>query len=547
MSVRLASAALALGLGLAGVGVAAAPSLAADVASPVRLAIAVPITVPGTNTGILDAETLTQYTGPLGLLTRQLDAVIDRPVAIAVDPMIIASIRLLGNTAPASALSWLDRLGHAGNETFALSYADADLTLGIQAGGGVLQPTGFDFAIDPARFAPVSTATPTPTPTPSPTPPPSTLPPLPTTESLLDLPFSLSGIAWPKDDSVVGTDLTALAAAGYSATILSSTNLNRDADDSTVATVGEQRVLVSDAAVSDAFRAAVHSLTIDGWQGASGTLTEAIASIGRVQSGAQATVFATLDRSTLLGGSRLTDTLDALQANPAITFVALSDALAVAPTEATVKDEPQSSDRLNAATHLLAASNAETSFATVAEDPQAILDERRLALLAVLSNQWDVDADGWSAVVEAFLSDSHDLRSAVHLVTSDDFLLAADFDQFLPITVSNKLDQPVTVYVTVRPSTGALVVADSHVELSLDANSQAKVNVPVRSLSNGLVGVQVSLSSASGVSIGTPILSKVNVQAGWETPIVVIVASLVVLVFVVGIVRTVLRRRKARG
>jgi len=39
--------------------------------------------------------------------------------------------------------------------------------------------------------------------------------------------------------------------------------------------------------------------------------------------------------------------------------------------------------------------------------------------------------------------------------------------------------------------------------------------------------------------------TKVNVQAGWETPIVVVIAILVIALFGFGIVRSILRRRKA--
>jgi hypothetical protein len=62
-----------------------------------------------------------------------------------------------------------------------------------------------------------------------------------------------------------------------------------------------------------------------------------------------------------------------------------------------------------------------------------------------------------------------------------------------------------------------------------------------------MVEIEVSLASSTGQAIGAPISAEVNVQAGWETPIVVIIAALVVIVFAGGIVRTVIRRRRAAG
>ena len=73
--------------------------------TPVSLAVLVPLTVRPTASGLIDAATLAGYTAPLGVLTRQLDAVYDTPAVIGLDPMIIASIRVLGTSAPQSAHS----------------------------------------------------------------------------------------------------------------------------------------------------------------------------------------------------------------------------------------------------------------------------------------------------------------------------------------------------------------------------------------------------------------------------------------------------------
>jgi MFS superfamily sulfate permease-like transporter len=54
----------------------------------------------------------------------------------------------------------------------------------------------------------------------------------------------------------------------------------------------------------------------------------------------------------------------------------------------------------------------------------------------------------------------------------------------------------------------------------------------------------MSLTSASGGPIGSQTRTEINVQAGWETPVVIVIAVLVVAMFAFGIVRTILRRRK---
>ncbi|MGV8851976.1 MAG: sortase, partial [Rhodoglobus sp.] len=155
MRIRVFSAAVALGLGLS-----LAASGASAVTDPVtvpaittasaatQVAIIAPLTVPTGSGGLISAELLAEYTGTSGLLTRQLDAVAGKPVAVAVDPMILASIRVLGTSAPQSARAWLQRLSLIGNEVVPLPYANSDPTLATQSGqSSMLEPISFDFAL----------------------------------------------------------------------------------------------------------------------------------------------------------------------------------------------------------------------------------------------------------------------------------------------------------------------------------------------------------------------------------------------------------------
>ena len=531
---RALGAALAIGLGLTGITVGAAG--AADDPSVAKLAIAVPIVVPASAGAFLDADTLQKYTTAQGLLSRQLDAVYDKPVALGLDPRIVASIRLLGTSAPDSAVAWLERLESAPNQTFELAYADADLTLQTQGGSPSLLGTeSFDFAIDPELFAtPSETSTNGPTGSPQ-----DPLPPaLPASDDILAWPYAISSIAWPRVNSVVSTDLPSLAAGGYSTAILSSENFSTASAGAT-AQLGGIRVLISDATVSNALGAASGALLPTEWDAAVTALSSALTA--RSGSGA---VFATLDRSLAGSGARLADTIDSLAANPSVELIPLSQVLALAPVSGNVIDQPQAPDRLSRVGQMIQAEVAERAFASVSNDPTAITSSRRLELLTLLSAEWNDDLTNWPEAADGFTTESIDLRNSVHLVTSNNFLLVADNDQYLPITVNNDLEQPATVYITVRSLSALLAIDDSRVRLDIEAGAQAKANIPVHSLSNGVVDVTVSLASGTGVVIGAPISSEVNVQAGWETPIVVAIAIVVVIIFGAGIVRTILRRRK---
>ena len=65
--------------------------------TPINFSIVMPITTPAGSVGIIPATALETYTGPNGLLTRQLDGAINTSVTLGIDPMIIASIRILAS------------------------------------------------------------------------------------------------------------------------------------------------------------------------------------------------------------------------------------------------------------------------------------------------------------------------------------------------------------------------------------------------------------------------------------------------------------------
>lgn len=132
--------------------------LPVDAPPQVSLAIVTPLVTPPGSTGLLSADELAVLTAPGGLLAIQLRTALAHPVAIGLDPMIAASIRLLGTAAPRSAIDWLTALESAPNDVFPLGYADADPSLAIQAGMSLpLTPLGFP--IDESLFPPATDET----------------------------------------------------------------------------------------------------------------------------------------------------------------------------------------------------------------------------------------------------------------------------------------------------------------------------------------------------------------------------------------------------
>jgi hypothetical protein len=536
--------------------------------SPLGVAIAAPLVLPTTAPGLLDATTLAEYTSRGGVLSEQLDAMVGTQVAIGIDPRILASIRVLGSTAPPSALEWLDRLRLASNPTFPLTYADADITTPLAAGSTGLSPLSFDYAVDETLFA-VGDASSTPSPE---TDPPSTDPPLaplPTTESLVQWNYTYPTLVWPTENGVTAQSFSTLTAASAGPVLLSSDNVAREltaATSNVTATVEPVEgstateasdVVVADAQLSNLLHKAVNAETTAEWNAAMAEFSS-LAAVSSEQAGTTTpTMLATLSRTWFENGFRLDQTLSSLfslpWAAPASVVTALDipaptlDGAAPAapsPATATIVDAVLDQSRVDKVAALLAAETADAQFATIAADPLALASERRLDLLALLSNSWLSDPTAWNVAADDFLATSTNIRNSVQLAPSSTVQLPADRGS-LPVTVNNDLDQEVTVYVNVRAYTPLLTVEEQFVELVIEPQSSGRAQIPVVSLANGEVQLAVSvLDQPGGNQLGQATTVELNVQAGWETAGTIVFGVLVFGIFAAGIVRTVRKRRR---
>lgn len=532
------------------------------------IAAAVPLTVPPTDTGLVDPIDLARYTGPSGILTRQLDAVAGRQVAIGIDPMILASIRVLGSAAPPSALDWLARLDAVENEIFALAYGDTDLAAVSQAGKGALAPQSFDFALDPALFpaaaptaapsgeatgepAPEPTASPAetaaPTETPLPTPEPGE-PDVPTTDELLAWDYTLEGIAWPAEGTVTSGDLDRFAQDGLPTTILGEENVRTAARAGQAhSRIGDHDVLTSDFLMSRLLRDATSARSTVEWESALAALGSALSVITTERGSTPPLTLATLDRTRPPAQPRIGQTLDALERLDWVDTTTVS-ALLDRPARGTrIVDRPVDEERIDAVRTLLRAHTAELDFATIALEPTDISAPRRLRTLGLLSQSWRSTPDAWFDEAAAFLQESGQLRDSVQLVESSQVNLLTEQER-LPVSIGNSLDVPVTVYVNVSSQSPELVIRDNNVEVPVEPQSTARqFAIPVQSLANGTADIVVSLVSRTGEPIGEPTRLTVNVQAGWGTAASAVIGVLVVGLFAVGLFRTFGPRRRKRA
>lgn len=546
------------------------------------VAVAMTITAPVGTAGLLNADELAQLTRPGGLLTRQLDGVVGRDVAVGIDPMVIASIRLLGTSAPESAVSWLEQLAGIDNETFPLAWADADVSVQAQAGvTELLGPTSLDYAIDPANFSGETVApTPTPTPTaeseapdakpsstgsgvrstdaatPSPTDSPNapTVSPtdampttLPSLADLLAWPYTATNVAWPAAGSVAASDPAVFSANGLTTTIISSSEL-ADAGTATPrasAVAGDARVALADDRLSTALSAAVGAVTDLEWRTAMDEVAATLA-IASAEGTAESTVLAALDRGWPPTSTRLPATLDALAQLAWAAPAPLLSSLGSPAASVTIGDDGEAAARIGAVPPLLDDEAQLAAFSTALTDPALLTGRERSELLGLLAVGWIPQPETWNDALSEHRTASVATLNSVSVSPSSEVLVVGS-PTFIPVSIRNDFTSEVNVHVEATPSNGRLVV-DRGVDVTVEAGSSASVKIPVSAqVGSGKVSLTIAMTSATGVAIGQPYTVVANVQADWESLGAAILGTLVVLFFGFGVVRTIRRRRRERA
>ncbi|MCM3522651.1 DUF6049 family protein [Curtobacterium sp. P97] len=555
--------------------------------TPVGVSVAMPITLPSTADGVIGANDLAAATAVDGTLTQQLDAAVDHNVAVGVDPRIIASIRLLGENAPSSARNWLDRLEGLRNETFALSYADADVTGLRQAGAdGIPGVISLDQAVEEQNFPGASTPTPTPTATGTPTasasagapvdetpdatPTPSddvtagtqdgtgqdgsgqddtdgTTTTLPTTASLLDFPYALDDVAWPVENTVATDDLPALAKAGTETTIIASGNTSAGPDTTVSAAerIGDQKVLVADQGMSALLRDAADATDQRAYDAAVAELTATLATAARAGT-AQSPVLLTLGRSWPTETGRLSAVLDSLEDTPWVSPSDLSTAAKATAGSLTLAPADDGDARLDRLRTLVDSERELVAFASAVDDPATVTAPARLRLLALASNAWRDEPDALTTAVDRQARSWTQTTDQVSIPDSSSLTLLGDRSS-LPVSVRNRTDYPVTVRLNVQPSSSALQVVRNDIEVKLQPQSSARTTIPVRSVANGTVNLTMSLTTPTGVTVSQPTTVELNVQAQWETVITAVAAIGLVAIFGFGIFRSIRKRIRRRN
>lgn len=131
---------------------------------------------------------------------------------------------------------------------------------------------------------------------------------------------------------------------------------------------------------------------------------------------------------------------------------------------------------------------------------------------------------------------------AVSIVKGSSINLVSRESSF-PVVVSNTLPGEVWVFVTLKSTSPKLVVEQSTVQLSIPPGTTENAKFPIRAIGSGDVVMIAQLTALSGRELGESVSIKLTVNPDIETAAIVLFLGLVAVLIVIGVIRT-LRRRK---
>jgi hypothetical protein len=520
-------------------------------ATPTAIGVVVPITAGPLSEGLLTEEELTTLTAPDGSLTAQLSGVEGTNAILAIDPAIPASIRVLGTSAPETAVAWLDRLLALPQSRFALQFGDADVAAQLKSGlPRPLEPTSLQAYMKPRDFIPKE---PTPAPTPEPTPTPSAdpnAPAYPTLADLLDIGGGRAGVYWPAGGAA-GPDTVAKLGAltidqQKAVTLVPSATTAQGAGDAAVPArglVGKADVLVYD---SDASRSLQEASTMDDLQLRGAPLSAATAYLSfATASAGGAPLLVTLDRDAARSATALHSAIVTASEAPGAEPARLEGLLSAQPQTVKLAAAASAPARVAAVSGFVADESELGRFATVLDDPTLLTGPERAEILQLLGVAWVPAPQPWTAAVTAHRAATRKTLASVDLLpTSTINLLGSGAN--LGFWVRNDLPYPVHLVLYTNPDSLRLDVQRA-TPVTAGAASNTRVEVPVQArVGNGEVTLALQLRSPAAVPIGSGASVSVNVRAEWESFGIVALVVVVGALLVLGVARTVLRVRARR-
>ena len=166
---------------------------------------------------------------------------------------------------------------------------------------------------------------------------------------------------------------------------------------------------------------------------------------------------------------------------------------------------------------------------------------KKLAIVLIVA----IGASLGLAAVPAFPAETPKAPTGSVSIVSGSEINLVSREATLPVVVSNTYDGRARVVVHMVSGSPKLRVVNKVVQLSIPAGETMNAQFPVSAIGSGEVTMITWLTSLSGVEIGPRVSIKLRVYPDIENVAIVLFLGLVAALTVVGVIRT-MRKRRAR-
>lgn len=495
-----------------------------DSASPLPFTLVVPLVLPSSVQTLPTRDELAR-TAPK--LSQVFEAAERHNATIAIDPRILAGIRVLGSDAPAAAVTLLESIEKSAAPIILLQFADADPA--VQAALGfdeLLKPIGFSRAQSKSDSAPATPKADETLANPEGE--------LPEFDGLLDLSNAKPG-AWPADGEVDSATLGLLRNAGLTSLVLDSQNVS--AATSSRVEISDFEALIANQQLGEAARDSI----------AADSTTERAAGSARLAAGlalsaqlGEAGAVLAIDRAALADSPNplaIFDELDSFAWAQAV-----SERQQAAGT-ASLRAGTATEDRRELLRATLVRAEQIDALAPLLRNPDYLHEYQRERVLQALSAGSASPLVDFVALDERIKQRDEQLLLGVHPVVTENTQLVGTLSH-IPITLNNALPFDALVNLHATPTSAAISVSTRNFEVRVPADGTANVLVPVHSrISSGDTGLELEVQDHARERVFTTALLPLTLRTTIETVMIWVFGSAAALLLGFGIFRSIRRRR----
>lgn len=495
-----------------------------EATSPLPLTLVVPLVLPSTIQTLPTRDDLAR-TAPK--LSQVFEAAERRNATIAIDPRILAGIRVLGSDAPAAATTLLESIEKSAAPIILLQFADADPAVQTALGyDELLKPIGFSRAQPKPSSVTAQNKTDETLANPEAEP--------PEFDGLLDLANAIPG-AWPAGGEVDSATLALLRNAGLTSLVLDSQNVS-SATSNRVEIAGFE-ALIANQELGNSARNSIAAETSTERAAGSASLAAGLAL--SAQLGEAGAVLA-IDRAALADSPNPLEIFEQLDS---FSWAQPVSERQQASGTATLRAGTATEDRRELLRATLLRAEQINALAPLLRTPDSLLEYQRERVLQALSAGNASPLVDFIEVDERIkLRDEQLLRGVQPVITENTQLVGTL--SHIPITLNNSLPFDAIVNLHATPTSAAISVSTRDFEVSIPADGTANVLVPVHSrISSGDTGLELEVQDHAGEQVFATALLPLTLRTTIETVMIWVFGSAAVLLLGFGIFRSVRRRR----